>query len=87
MGDGRVVEIAEVLAFDGATEIDGRGYMVLRALVLAHMHLDKTLLETSDGAKGPILLRAALRYARRQYILGGRHGIIGIQDGAGHRRL
>ena len=65
MGDGRVVEISEVLAFDGATEIDGRGYMVLRALVLAHMHLDKTLLETSDGAIGPILLRAALRYARR----------------------
>jgi len=44
MGDGRVVEIAEVLAFDGATEIDGRGYMVLQALIYAHMHPDKTLL-------------------------------------------
>ena len=65
MGDGRVVEIAEVLAFEGATEIDGRGYMVLQALIYAHMHPDKTLFETSDGAIGPILLRVALRYARR----------------------
>ena len=65
MGDGRVVEIAEVLVFDGATEIDGRGYMVLQALIYAHMHPDKTFLGTSDGAIGPILLRVALRYARR----------------------
>ena len=65
MGDGRVVELAEVLVFDGATEIDGRGYMVLQALIYAHMHPDKTFLGTSDGAIGPILLRVALRYARR----------------------
>jgi hypothetical protein len=34
MGDGRVEELAEVLVFDGATEIDGRGYMVLQAINL-----------------------------------------------------
>ena len=45
MGDGRVVEIAEVLAFDGATEIDGRGYMVLQALIYAHLHPDETFWE------------------------------------------
>ena len=65
MGDGCVAEIAEALAFDGATEIDGRGYMVLQALIYAHMHPDKTLLGTSGGAIGPILLCVALRYARR----------------------
>ena len=44
MGDGCVAEIAEALAFDGATEIDGRRYMVLQALIYSHMDPDKTFL-------------------------------------------